>query len=45
MIYPTAINIGIKSPSEVDIDHIIRNDFSIAQIPPQTILTKAMELL
>lgn len=45
MIYPTAINIGIKSPSEVDIYHINRNDFSIAQIPPQTILTKAMELL
>lgn len=45
MIYPTPINIGIKSPSEVDIFHINRNDFSIAAIDPQLIATKAKELL
>ncbi|MDP1783800.1 MAG: lipopolysaccharide heptosyltransferase I [Sulfuricurvum sp.] len=45
MIYPTSINIGIKSPSEVDIYHIDRNDFSIAQIDPHHIAQKAKELL
>ncbi|MDO9207586.1 MAG: lipopolysaccharide heptosyltransferase I [Sulfuricurvum sp.] len=45
MIYPTPINIGIKSPSEVDILHINRNDFSISQIDPHLIATKAKELL
>jgi len=45
MIYPTAINIGIKSPSNVDIFHIDRNDFSIAQIDPDLIAQKAKELL
>lgn len=45
MIYPTPINIGIKSPSDVDIFHINRNDFSIAAIDPQLIATKAKELL
>ena len=45
MIYPTSINIGIKSPSIVDIYHINRNDFSIAQIEPQHIANKAIELL
>jgi len=45
MIYPTTINIGIKSPSEVDIFHINRNDFSIHQIDPHLIATKAKELL
>jgi len=45
MIYPTSINIGIKSPSEVDIFHINRNDFSIGQIDPYLIAIKAKELL
>lgn len=45
MIYPTPINVGIKSPSNVDIFHIDRNDFTIAQIAPETILQKAKELL
>ena len=45
MIYPTLINIGIKSPSEVDIFHINRNDFSICKIDPHLIATKAKELL
>lgn len=45
MIYPTKQNIGIKSPSQVDILHINRNDFSINQIDPHLIATKAKELL
>ena len=45
MIYPTAINIAIKSPSVVDIYHINRNDFSINEIPPEDIAKKALELL
>ncbi|MGZ5207622.1 MAG: lipopolysaccharide heptosyltransferase I [Sulfuricurvum sp.] len=45
MIYPTPINIGLKSPSEVDICHINRNDFSIHQIDPHLIATQAKELL
>jgi len=45
MIYPTPINIGIKSPSKVDIFHINRNDFSISQIDPHLIATNAKELL
>jgi heptosyltransferase-1 len=45
MIYPSAVNIGIKSPSNVDIYHINRNDFSIKQIEPQHIADKAIELL
>lgn len=45
MIYPTPINIGIKSPSTVDILKINRNDFSIHQIDPHLIATKAKELL
>ncbi|HQS66393.1 MAG TPA: lipopolysaccharide heptosyltransferase I [Sulfuricurvum sp.] len=45
MIYPTSINIGIKSPSIVDIYHINRNDFSIKQIEPQYIADKAITLL
>ncbi|MDP3464623.1 MAG: lipopolysaccharide heptosyltransferase I [Sulfuricurvum sp.] len=45
MIYPTPINIGIKSLSQVDILHINRNDFSISQIDPHLIATKAKELL
>jgi len=45
MIYPTSINIGIKSPSVVDIYHINRNDFSIKEIEPQNIAKHAVELL
>jgi heptosyltransferase-1 len=45
MIYPTPVNIGIKSPSTVDIYHINRSDFSIREIDPQKIAQKAMELL
>jgi len=45
MIYPTPINIGIKSPSQVDIFHINRNDFSICDIDPHLIATKAKEIL
>lgn len=45
MIYPTPVNIGIKSPSAVDIFHIDRNDFSIAQIEPRAIAQKIQELL
>lgn len=45
MIYPSAVNIGIKSPSNVDIYHINRNDFSIKQIEPRHIADKAIELL
>jgi heptosyltransferase-1 len=45
MIYPTDKNIGIKSPSNVDIFHINRNDFSINQIDPNLIATKAKEIL
>lgn len=45
MIYPTSVNIPIKSPSMVDIYHINRNDFSIKQIEPQHIADKAIELL
>jgi heptosyltransferase-1 len=45
MIYPTEKNIGLKSPSKVDIFHINRNDFSIGQIAPQEIATQTKELL
>jgi len=45
MICETPINIGIKSPSEVNILKIDKNDFSIKEIRPQDITTKAKELL
>ncbi len=45
MIYKTAQNIGIKSPSNVDIFKINKSDFSIKEIPTQQIVTKAKELL
>jgi len=45
MIYETATNIGIKSPSEVNILKIDKNDFSIKEIPVNTISTQAKELL
>jgi len=45
MIYETPINIGIKSPSKVDINKIDKNDFSIENIKVEDILQKAKELL
>lgn len=45
MIYPTDKNIALKSSSPVNILKIDRNDFSIRQIDPQEIVTKAKELL
>jgi heptosyltransferase-1 len=45
MIYETPKNIGIKSPSKVNILKIDKNDFSIKEIAPQTIVQKAKELL
>ncbi len=45
MIYETPKNIGIKSPSEVDILKIDKLDFSIKKITPQEITTQAKALL
>ncbi|MCD6432889.1 MAG: lipopolysaccharide heptosyltransferase I [Sulfurimonas sp.] len=45
MIYETPINIGIKSPSKVDINKIDKNDFSIENIEVRDISTQAKELL
>lgn len=45
MIYETKQNIGIKSPSHVDINKIDKNDFSIKEIQSDTVLQKAKELL
>ncbi|MFK5937739.1 MAG: lipopolysaccharide heptosyltransferase I [Sulfurimonas sp.] len=45
MICETPINVGLKSPSHVNILKIDKNDFSIKEIKPQEIITKAKELL
>jgi heptosyltransferase-1 len=45
MIYETPSNIGIESPSKVNILKIDKNDFSIEEIKTQEIITKAKELL
>lgn len=45
MIFPTSINIGIKSPSSVNIMKINRHDFSIKEINPDIVIQKAKELL
>ncbi|WP_428738882.1 lipopolysaccharide heptosyltransferase I [Sulfurimonas sp.] len=45
MIYETPKNIGIKSPSKVNILKIDKNDFSIQDIPYETVVEKAKELL
>ena len=45
MIYETPKNIGIKSPSKVNILKIDKNDFSIKKIEYQMIVKKAKELL
>jgi len=45
MIYETPINIGISSPSDVNIFKINKEDFSIKEIKVSTIAQKAQELL
>ena len=45
MIYETPSNIGIKSPSSVNILKINKNDFSIKDISTDLIIHKAKELL
>ncbi|MEA3331590.1 MAG: lipopolysaccharide heptosyltransferase I [Campylobacterota bacterium] len=45
MIYETPLNIGIKSPSKVDINKIDKNDFSIEEIKVNDILQNAKRLL
>ena len=45
MIYETPQNIGIKSPSEVNIHKINKNDFSIKEISSIEIVKQAKELL
>jgi len=45
MIHETPINIGIKSPSNVNILKINKSDFSIKEIPAEKITQKAKELL
>ncbi len=45
MIYETPRNIGIKSPSKVDIFKIDKNDFSINEIKVEIIVEKAKGLL
>jgi len=45
MIFETPVNIGIKSPSEVNILKINKQDFSIKEIPYKIVLQKAKELL
>ena len=45
MIYETPKNIGIKSPSNVDILKIDKNDFSIKDIPYKDIVKQSQELL
>lgn len=45
MIYQTPKNIGIKSPSEVNILKINKNDFSIKNIKATSIIRYAKELL
>lgn len=45
MIYETPINIGIESPSKVDINKIDKNDFSISEIQTNLIIKTAKGLL
>lgn len=45
MIYETPINVAIKSPSEVNILKIDKNDFSIKDIKTSQIILQAKELL
>jgi len=45
MIYETPKNIGLKSPSDVNILKINKNDYSIKEISSDNIITTAKELL
>jgi len=45
MMFETEHNVAIESDSKVDIMHIDKNDMSIATIPPETVVNKALELL
>ena len=45
MIYETSINKSIKSPSEVDINKIDKNDFSISEIEVDVVVKMAKGLL
>jgi heptosyltransferase-1 len=45
MIYETPVNVALKSPSKVNILKINKNDFSIKDIPYQSVVTQAKELL
>jgi len=45
MIYKTECNVGIESPSKVNIFKIDKSDFSIKEIPTESIVTQAKELL
>jgi heptosyltransferase I len=45
MIQQTPINIALKSPSDVNIFKINKNDFSIQEIAPQEIIARAKELI
>ncbi len=45
MIYQTPYNVAIHSPSHVNILKINKNDFSIQEIDPQTIINTTKELL
>lgn len=45
MMYETPKNIGIESPSEVNILKIDKTDFSIKYISPKVVIHKAKELL
>ncbi len=45
MIYETQKNVGIKSPSTVDILKIDKNDFSIKEIHPEDIVQRAKDIL
>ena len=45
MIYETPRNVGIKSPSSVNILKINKDDYSIKEIPPAVVINKAKELL
>jgi len=45
MMFTTPQNIAIESDSAVDILHIDKEDFSIADIPPERVIASAKELL
>jgi len=45
MICETPINVGMKSPSKVDLNKIDKDDFSIKEIVAKDVVKKAKELL